>query len=490
MAIEPHQIDEQIYFSLSVQISSALHESNTMQSLEKTIRSLETAKNKISENLTVIQQKTSQLEDSNRKLSRLDQLKNDFIANVTHDFRSPLMVILNLADLSIKYYDEMDDRLILDRLQTVFNASERLKDTVDRLLEIAKMDASAMELHIRNLPLRAYIKNISDFYKSAAAASSIEIIAQLPKHEIDDFYTDPEKLDEIVNNIISNAIKFVDPMSGKILIKVIDGEKHVRLVIEDNGIGIPPDKLETIFNRFKQLEGGRTAKHKGSGIGLAFARQAAASLEGTLKAESDGPGKGARFILKFPKGIDVFKHSDGKIIFDPQEGKISNDKRSQYKHLIESGLHESRERREVQVIMNSPRSEDRSDPSRVLILIIDENPAITKIVREYLSRAGYGNFIIASCASDGLEAVSRFKPDLIISDCSIPLATGREFHQELLDNPELLHTPIIFLSANAGKRLSPEEKKRGTFVYLQKPVDGKELLLKVEQFLAEKHGSS
>ncbi len=473
---EPSQTDDRIYYNFSIQLSSELYGSIALDKLRS-------ARDKIVDDLKIIRGKTLELEQSNAKLAQQDNLKNEFIANVTHDFRNPLTVILNLADLSLKYPMDLNDVETADRFNTIFSASLTLKHSIDLLLDIARLDASGMKVHIRKIPLKAFIDDIVEFYISAASSSGIRIIKDLPDKEIDEFYSDAEKLDEILNNIMSNAMKFVEPGSGLIKITLKEREGTIRIVIEDNGIGIPRDKLEFIFGRFEQVQSGRKGKNKGTGIGLSFARQLAILLNGSLWAESEGLGKGARFILDLKKGREVFELADENIIFDRDSDIVLADTREYYRQVVRGSIEEKMKYNTFYVTIKNPNAENEFDPFKANIMILDDDIHIHEILKLYLANWGYNNFIHAYNGTDGLEAVYRYRPDLIICDYNMPNMLGNEMQERLMNNPEFRHIPLIFLSAVSDKNRIIKRKEKGTIVYLNKPIEEKELMVNVGYFL-------
>jgi signal transduction histidine kinase len=249
------------------------------------------------------------LNQTNEKLYRLDSLKNDFIANITHDFRSPLTAILGITELNMRKKPSPWDEA-RDAFQIIFTASYKLLDTIDRLLDIAKMDAGGLKLSVRKEDPVYFISTIISYHTALVRNTGIFIEGILPGHEIGDFYTDKNKLEEILNNILANAAKFVDKQTGRISVMCRDLPGFIEITISDNGVGIETIDLEKIFNRFEQGESGRSLTRRGSGIGLAFSKQLTEALKGTIHAESEGKGKGSTFILTFPKGRNHFKDHD------------------------------------------------------------------------------------------------------------------------------------------------------------------------------------
>jgi diguanylate cyclase (GGDEF)-like protein len=416
--------------------------------------------------------------EKDKKLSDLDRLKNDFIANITHDFRSHLTVILNSARLGLisETKDKFDN--IVDRYNIIYEASVKLKQTIDRLLDLAKMDALGIKLRIQKLELKAYLESIINFYKSATASSGVTIQSRLPEPEVEDFYTDVDKLEEILHNLVSNALKFVDPRKGIITISLLNKKSTVEIRIRDNGIGIPKDKLEIIFGRFEQLDEQHNIRYPGTGIGLAFAKELTRYLRGSIRAESEGPGKGACFILELKKGTEAFYD----LSIDSQNVNEPSDlsKRSQLKKIIKSNIKDSLQKDEIQVFFTERNRENEYDPKKGVILIVDDDPPIREIVKEYLERAGYINFITATNGRDAIDAVYRYSPDLIISDYNMPKMRGDEMQDIIASNPYLKQTPVLFLTVMTDKRIIQERKEQGVLTFLTKPIDEKEFLVSVD----------
>jgi signal transduction histidine kinase len=246
------------------------------------------------------------LNKTNEKLYKLDAIKNDFIANITHDFRSPLTAILGITEMNLKKAPpSWEDTK--ESFQIIFSASFKLLASIDRLLEIAKMDAGGLKLSVKKEDIIAFVSSVISYHTALVRNSGITIAGVMPDHEIDDFYTDRNKLEEILNNLLSNAEKFVDKNSGQITVTCRDLADFIEISIADNGIGIDRTDIDRIFNRFEQGASGRSVYRRGTGIGLSFSKQLVEALYGTIRVESDGHGKGSRFSIILPKGKKHFK---------------------------------------------------------------------------------------------------------------------------------------------------------------------------------------
>jgi CheY-like chemotaxis protein/anti-sigma regulatory factor (Ser/Thr protein kinase) len=389
-----------------------------------------------------------------------------------------LTLILNRSDIALKAEKNLTNRFMNKKnYEVIFNASLRLKNSIDKLLDLARLDADGLQLTVSRVDLVSFFHNIIDFYKSMIFNSGITIIKKFPGYEIDNFYTDTEKLEEIVNNIISNAIKFVDPQKGIITIELTDYDDRVMITLTDNGIGIEKKSLDSIFNRFEQTDVGKNSSYKGTGIGLAFARQLTSLLHGSIRAESDGPGTGSSFIITLPKGRSVFKDSDFSMELN------SFNRRNEVSALIKSELRDKLQDQGLAVYMNDLNKENEFDSKKGLIMIVDDNRDVREIVMEYCMSYGYTNFLIAADGKIALDAVYDNQPDIIVCDYNMPNMKGDQLHDELTSNPVFRHIPFIFLSAVANPNLVMERKRQGAVSYLKKPIDEKDLLLTIEVHL-------
>lgn len=478
-----NSIDKQfstLYETLTVQISSAFRNSEHLGLLQKHAEELESEVQKRTQRLEIAKK---ELEDAYQKLTQIDELKNNFIANITHDFRSPLTAVLNLSELGLM--EGISPGEMKHHFQVIFNASLKLKNTIDRLLEIAKMDSQGIKLKIVKLDIGLFLASMVSFYQSSIYGSAVQIKRDFVDNTVDDLYTDKDKLEEVLDNLLSNALKFIDPIKGEIHIGLQNFPDRVVICIEDNGIGIPQASLESIFNRFEQAHAGRNSKYRGSGIGLAFSKQIIEHLRGRIWAESPGADKGSQFFIELKKGL---KHFEELGIFPEGENERSDlrnalFRREEMKQLLRIDLEHNKTDAAIVNIVTEPDEGDVPDEKKVVILIIDDDSVIREIVMKYLQNDGYKNFILASNGKAGLDAVYQYKPDMIISDYNMPGMRGDIFHDEVASNPNFSHIPFIFLSAIADTSVIVERKMKGASAFLKKPIDKNDLVLTVKYHL-------
>ncbi len=417
-----------------------------------------------------VEERTAELRQANEKLIKMDSIKNDFIANITHNFRSPLTVVLNTIDIILK---KNKKKLYREQFETILSSSYRMKNSIDRLLEISRMDSDAVKLTVRKCDPVLFLKAIAEYYQSSVMNVKIKIITRFPADKIEEFYTDEEKLDDVICNILSNAVKYVDPEKGIIEIGLKDDPGYITISIKDNGIGIPGDKLSIIFDRFLQLNGGRNSKYGGTGIGLAFSKQMIEYMKGEIWAESEGENRGSVFFIKLSKGREVFNPLD-----IAEEPEVGNDGVF-HKRRLKYDMPDIAGKDELILDIEKPRDDNDLNYKNGMILIIDDDKPIAELVRNYLSLNGFRNFIIATGGKKGLEAIYEYSPDIILCDYNMPGITGSEIHDEMVENPKYKQVPFIFLSAVADNGLIMERREKGAGAYLKKPIDESDLVLSV-----------
>lgn len=463
------EIQAEIYGSLANQISTVISQINLHKQINDYSKSLEIK----------VQERTSQISETNERLKKLDSVKNDFIANITHDFRSPLTVILNIADIELKF---KEDSPCQKHFEMILASAYRMKHFIDRLLDLAKLDSNAAQLHVTKININEFIKNVAGYYTKSTSATNINISINMPDAPRDDFYSDEEKLDEIISNIISNAIKHVDSETGRIDISVeyIDDE-FCRISIADNGTGIPEENLEEIFDRFKQLESGRNTRFGGTGIGLAFAKQLTEFMKGKIWAESAGLGKGSVFRIQLPLGENF-----GSSEIAPRQRTSSFDQNMR-KTLAVYEMEQKLQKDILTVELANQYNEEKEDIRNSLILIADDEAQIGEIIKNYLSKNGFKNFLIATGGHSAIRALESYSPDIIICDYNMPEINGNDVLKHIIEDPEKKDTPFIFLSAIADEKIIDKQMTSGAREYLKKPIVEKELIRTVEYYLEKYH---
>lgn len=262
------------------------HLARTQQELERINRSLDI--------------KLGELAETNVALYESNRLKSDFLANVSHELRTPLVSIIGFADLLNDAWsiDDIDRSRLARYTRNILTSGRMLLDLINDLLDLAKIEAGKLEVHLSQFDPVAVCADLIDFVRPLAAKKEqdlrVEVAEDLPRMS-----SDSGKVKQILYNLLSNAVKFT-PNGGRIgLVAERDGEGFVRLRVEDTGPGIAGDKLHLIFEKFRQLDSSRTREHEGTGLGLAITRELVNILEGTITLDTE-VDRGTRFTVRLP----------------------------------------------------------------------------------------------------------------------------------------------------------------------------------------------
>ncbi len=395
------------------------------------------------------------------KLKELDQMRSDFFANISHEFRTPLTLILGQIE---NLWEEIGDPRQTKKLAIAARHARRLKELINQLLDVAKLEAGKM-------PYRAQMTNIVPFLRKWFA--SFESLARQKRlgmrfyaeRENIEVYFEAEKLEKIFINLVSNAIKFT-PTGGEVSASVrvpeTDGKADwVEIEVRDSGIGIPEDRLPHIFDRFYQVESGSTRDYEGTGIGLALVKELVELHSGEIAVTSK-VGMGTVFRVRLPLGSGHLMESQ---ILPP------------------APLEEPFPRRRSRSSAASEATTKRRPKSTgaPIILIIEDNPDMRQYIRETLE-ASY-TIVESVDGADGLEKAKERVPDLIISDVMMPKIDGYELARRLRAHELTSHIPIVMLTAKAAEEEKLEGLETGVDAYLTKPFSTRELQVRVRKLI-------
>lgn len=373
------------------------------------------------------------------KLIELDNAKTRFVANMSHEFRTPLTLIVSpLEDLIGKYPSE-------SVLHPMKRNAQKLLTLVNRLLDITKMEAGEMHPEIRPENLAYFIRTHAGSFTSLADSRKIGFSIRVPEEERV-AYIDTEKLQIIVNNLLSNAFKFTDAGDRVAVTLSYPDSRHAEIVVEDSGPGISEDHLPYIFDRFYRVEDTRT---EGTGIGLALVKELSVILKGKVEAESR-KNEGSRFIFTFPTDVETWK--DHIAVSDPG---------------------------------TAPQEEQEpGTEEKMLLLIIDDN----KDVRHYLKSLFRDHYRVmeAEDGRQGLEKAITCLPDLVICDLMMPVLDGMEFCRALKTREATNHIPVIMLTARASIESRIEGFEYGADEYLTKPFNTTEIRTRVKNLIRQR----
>lgn len=443
-------------------------------------RALHLAEEEIEKNLDLnmnlevkVRERTGELNMANEKLREMDRIKSNFFSNISHEIRTPLTLILTPIESALRGEQEVDrDKGFLKNIER--NAVKLLR-LVNDLLDISKLEAGRMTMTVAEKDIVGFIRLYVDTVNPVAELRRISLgIAST--HDSITLCFDAEKMDKVFMNLFSNALKFTPP-GGAISIRIRDEGGRCIIEFEDNGTGIPTDRIGIIFDRFSQVDTGPTRRYGGTGIGLSLAREFIEMHGGSISVESrfidDHPeDHGTLFRISLPTGSDHF---------------------TGLTHVRRAAAGEDREHtfREIRLAEIRDLIEDTDVPaeppapvggSGMTILIVEDNLEMRKFLTTLLER----RFII-HCATNGKEGLDKAReimPSLIITDVMMPVMSGYDLTRKIKEDGALRHIPVIMLTARAEITEEIKEMPYGVDDFLIKPFSSSDLLARIDALIS------
>jgi signal transduction histidine kinase/ligand-binding sensor domain-containing protein/DNA-binding NarL/FixJ family response regulator len=430
-----------------------------------------------------------------KTLRDVDQMKSRFFANISHEFRTPLTLILGPLE---KWRTKSPDGELQQDLGMMERNAQRLLRLINQLLDLSKLEAGGMKLQAAPGNIVPFTRGIAQSFQSSGGRRNLTLEVESSENEIE-MYFDHDKMEKIFTNLLSNAFKFT-PEGGTVTVHISHPRPndhtrtssssvarpsrpynahtgtvgrgratshishHLSISVADTGIGIPPGELPHIFDRFYQVDSSQVREHEGTGIGLALTKELVELHRGEIHVTSE-VGKGTEVILRFPLGKEHLE--PGEIVESPVEASRP------YGVRVHSPVTEP--------MAATPGVTQESSSELPLVLIVEDNADVRGYINEYL-RSGYR--VIE--ARNGLEGVAEAReqiPDLIISDVMMPKMDGYELCRVLKLDERTSHIPIVLLTAKAGTESKIEGLETGADDYLVKPFDAKELLVRVRNLI-------
>lgn len=416
-----------------------------------------------------IEQQKGQLADQADKLQVLDQLKSRFFANLSHEFRTPLTLIVGPLQQALAGNYGTLEPVMKRQMHLMLQQGRYLLQLINQLLDLAKLESGRMEVEREVydlLPLlRAWIRSFSSLAEQKQI--TLQCVTRNPSLTV---YCDRDKIGKIVNNLVGNAIKFA-PERGWVHIDLQthqEGEKTwLVLQVQDNGAGIPEEHIPHIFDRFYQAEDANLSGVAGTGIGLALCKELAELLGGTLKAEST-PGNGSIFTLRIPAQPvqeEPFVEINDHVALWNQEHEPD---KGQHIALQDGSAHES---------LADPVPQEHS-AKRARLLVVEDHPDVRAFIKDCLAQ-DY-EVLEASHGEEGLAMAREHLPDLIISDVRMPRMDGFALCQAIKKDETVNHIPVILLTARASDQSKVDGLRGGADAYLNKPFHVDALQAQVE----------
>ena len=426
------------------------------------------------------------------KLREVDQMKSRFFANISHEFRTPLTLILGQVDSVLA---TIADKQNQGKLEVASRNARRLQRLINQLLDLSKLEAGSMALKATRANLVSFLKSLVASFEHLAEQKGITLQFHGTHDEIALDY-DPEKLEKVFYNLLPNAFKFT-PEGGKISVQLSVTSDQLRrnqlatdhwllITVQDTGVGIPAEHLSHVFDRFYQADTSTSSvrNYEGTGIGLALAKELVELHRGKISVTSE-VGKGSEFAVKLPLRavtgdqlavISNAKREDRGLMIEDRESTIENPATSDQQPAA------SNQQRATNDQQQATSDERPATSNQELVLLVEDNADIRAYVREQLER-GY-RVIEAADGEEGIAKAREAIPDLIITDVMMPKMDGYQMSRELKQDDKTSHIPIIMLTAKAALDDKIEGLETGVDDYLFKPFSAKELLARVRNLIS------
>jgi PAS domain S-box-containing protein len=409
-------------------------------------------------------------------LAELDRAKTAFFSNISHEFRTPLTLML--GPLQDALADEATPAPMRQRLELAHRNSLRLLKLVNSLLDFSRIEAGRVQASFEPTDLAAFTRDLASNFRSAIERAGLRY--QVDCSLAEPLYVDREMWEKIVLNLLSNALKFT--LAGEITVSLREEDLGAVLEVRDTGVGVPPAEVPRLFERFHRVEGVQGRTQEGSGIGLALVQELVKLHGGTITVESE-LGAGTTFRVRVPLGA---AHLPARRI---REARASSSTAVGAQAFVQEALRwipdatdETRSRVPTLTdALMSPKDQRFANTFGARIVLADDNADMRAYVRELL--APHYQIELAADGRQALAAAHRERPDLILSDVMMPLLNGFELLAAVRADDTLRNVPVVLLSARAGEDSRIEGLDAGADDYLIKPFSARELLARVGAIL-------
>jgi len=398
------------------------------------------------------------------KLREVDRMKSRFFANISHEFRTPLTLIEGPARQILTAETSNDAK---ENAGMIVKHTGRLLTLVNQLLDLSKIESGEMKLRVQETDIAGIVRGVAAAFESSARRKGMECRVECAEEPVVGLF-DRDAVEKVFTNLLSNAFKFTTE-GGEVSVVVRTSQSprpgvisdHVEISVSDTGIGIPPDQLDKVFDRFYQVDQSQTREQEGTGIGLSLTKELVELHKGEIRVTSE-PGRGTTFTVVLPLGKRDLKTHD---IVEEEEAAVRPYKRGMIKEPAITSVRES------------------SSDDMPTLLIVEDNADMRKYMRTYLDSY---RIIEAVNGEDGVEKAIEAIPDLIISDVMMPRMDGFELCARLKTDEKTSHIPVILLTAKAGTEHKIEGLETGADDYITKPFDARELLVRVKNLIEQR----
>ncbi|MCB9337428.1 MAG: response regulator [Lewinellaceae bacterium] len=418
-----------------------------------------------------IRQDKSLIERQASELLELDEMKSRFFTNISHEFRTPLTIISGMVTQIRQHPEQWMEK----GMELIHRNSNHLLSLINQILDLRKLESGALKPNLIQGNIVPYLRYLTESFAPMAESKGLHIhFLSAPPELVMDY--DPEKMLHILSNLLSNAIKYT-PSKGDIYVQIDHraeaGQEWLQIRVQDTGQGISPEALPYIFDRFYQVEDLASQKPQGSGIGLALTQELVKLLKGTIEVQST-VGTGTTFFVNFPIQKEA-PLQEGRIQSQDNKSRTFTDaKKPENTPVVAGGTEHAG--------IPETTEEGTVEDGMPFVLLVEDNADVRLYITAFLENRY--RVMTANDGGEGIRMATEHVPDLIISDVMMPVKDGFELCDTLKNDERTSHIPIILLTAKADFESKMSGLRKGADVYLTKPFEQEELLVRLEQLLA------
>ncbi|MFW7377743.1 MAG: response regulator [Oligoflexus sp.] len=443
---------------------TALEESNAeleqqQLKLEESKKNLELVNRNLKKSETALKEKA-------HELATASQYKSEFLANMSHELRTPLNSILLLSQiLADNRTDSLNEEQI-DFANTIYSSGNDLLNLINDILDLSKIEAGKVEIQVDDTRLADLLKSLGGVFQVAAQEKGLSFKLSIESDEA--IRTDQRRLEQILKNFLSNAVKFTH--NGGIEMKLwrehSRREKPIAIAVKDTGISISQEKQQLIFQAFHQADGSTEREYGGTGLGLSIAKELAQLLQAEIEVQSS-PDKGSTFILYLPEEIGLTKETGEKAEVEIEKPQVQP-KKEEYFPEVHAHIKDE-DKQDIDQVLQEKFKDDRDEivDNHRLIQVIEDDPQFAQVLAKQARQQGF-QCILSHSGEKGIEDALKYQPRGIILDLKLPGISGMGVLEYLKKSPQSRHIPVHIIS---GTEQGRNALFMGAVGYLMKPVD-------------------